>query len=150
MEKKAVNQPSSFLYANTQEQVINWRSYFFIFSIDISHEPGGMHMPTQDNIEVAVVRLEEKVSGISTRLEAVEKSSKEIYDLTVSVKLLASNVERMLTIQEKQETRISTLEEEPANNWKNMKSTVITGIISALVGGLVTWLGMLVTGVIGG
>lgn len=107
-------------------------------------------MPTQDNIEVAVVRLEEKVSGISTRLEAVEKSSKEIYDLTVSVKLLASNVERMLTIQEKQETRISTLEEEPANNWKNMKSTVITGIISALVGGVVTWLGMLASGLIGG
>ena len=106
-------------------------------------------MPAQDNIEVSVVRLEEKVAGLSTRLEAVEKSSKEIYDLTVSVKLLASNVERMLTIQEKQETRISSLEDEPANNWKTMKATIITGIVSALVGGIVTAIGLLASGILG-
>ena len=106
-------------------------------------------MPAHDNIEVSVVRLEEKVAGLSTRLEAVEKSSKEIYDLTVSVKLLASNVERMLTIQEKQETRISSLEDEPANNWKTMKATIITGIVSALVGGIVTAIGILASGIIG-
>ena len=106
-------------------------------------------MPAQDNIEVSVVRLEEQVAGLKTRVESVEKSSKEIYDLTVSVKLLASNVERMLTIQEKQEARISTLEDEPADNWKNIKNNIITAIISALVGGGISIIGVLASGALG-
>ena len=89
-------------------------------------------MPAQDNIEVSVVRLEEQVAGLKTR-----------------VKLLASNVERMLTIQEKQEARISTLEDEPADNWKNIKNNIITAIISALVGGGISIIGVLASGVLG-
>ena len=87
-----------------------------------------------------VVRLQEQLRALDKRVDAVEKTSKDIYDLAVSVKLLAGNVDRMVSIQEKQDTRITALEDEPVSEWKTVKATVITSIVSAIIGGVITFI----------
>lgn len=79
------------------------------------------------------------------RINVLEESVKEIHSLTVSVERMAVNMENMLgaierqgNLIEKQNDRIDKIEEEPANDYKQIKMVVATAIISSVVGALVS------------
>ena len=68
------------------------------------------------------------------RIGALEQTVKEIQKLTVSVERLAVNMENMLKEQERQSAQLRELEEKPGKRWE----AVVTGIIGAVVGAIVT------------
>lgn len=76
-----------------------------------------------------------------------EKMRQELHELTVTVTALAKSVEQYVntrnqeveqlrTGQKSQGERIGALEKQPAENWKLVVRTIITGIVGALAGGI--------------
>ena len=87
-------------------------------------------------IVTALARQEEQIKGLARRMDNLEK-------LTESVNKLAISVERLTSQQATTETQITALtgdvnelKDKPAKRW----DTVITAIISALIGAGITLL----------
>ena len=86
-------------------------------------------------IGAAIARQEEKINGLARRMDNLET-------LTESVNKLALSVERLANKQSTTEGKIETLtndvneiKEKPAKHWE----TVVTAIISALVGAAIAY-----------
>ena len=74
------------------------------------------------------------------RIELLGESVKAIQDLTISVHTLAHDMKQMLEEQKSQGKRLDKLEQEPAQSWKQAKTTIITAVLSTIAGSLATGL----------
>ena len=98
---------------------------------------------TNEEIAVTLANHDNRIKVSEHRIEDLEESQKQIYDLTISVKELAMSVKSMVEEQKKQGDRIKKLEEEPIENWNTLKKTLITSIISTLIGAVLSALFLL-------
>lgn len=90
-----------------------------------------------DELTVKLAEVDQRGKSNSHRIDDLEKRADTLQELTTSVKLLASNMERMASEQIKQGERLTALEKQPAERWNNMTRTIFTTVISTLTGGLV-------------
>ena len=90
-----------------------------------------------DELAVKLVEVEQRGKSNSHRIDDLEKRADTLQELTTSVKLLASNMERMASEQVRQGERLTALEKQPAERWNSMTRTIFTTVVSTLVGGLV-------------
>lgn len=88
-------------------------------------------------------RMEDEHRRINRRLEGVESSVKEINRLTLSVQSLAESVQRMCKEQERQSERLQVLESRDGEKWREVVKYLITGVVGAVVGYIMTRLGAL-------
>ena len=89
---------------------------------------------TNEEIAVALANHDNRIKVSEHRLEDLEDSQKQIYELTISVKELAMSVKSMVEEQKEQGARIKKLEEQPVEKWNLLTKTILTGVISAIVG----------------
>ena len=92
----------------------------------------------------AMIRLEglsRDVRNLEHRMDSVEDMVENMNELTTSVRVLDVNMEQMALDQkrvadnlERDSERIRNLEMQPAENWKSAMRTIISTVISALVG----------------
>ena len=88
---------------------------------------------TRGEIEERFHRVEDENNRQNRRLEKLENIMDTINELTASVQLLAVRMEAMQKEMEKQGKRLEVIEQEPADKWKSLTRTIITGVVSALV-----------------
>ena len=88
-------------------------------------------------------RMEDEHRRINHRLGKVEETIGEINRLTLSVQSLAESVQRMCKEQERQSERLQTLEDRDWEKWREVVKYLITGIVGAAVGYIMTRLGAL-------
>ena len=93
---------------------------------------------------VEIKRLHDEDKRQNRRIDQLEENIKVIQELTISVHTLAHDMKQMLDEQRDQGARLDKLEQEPANTWKTVKSTLLTALIGAAAGSLVTGLGVLI------
>ena len=79
-------------------------------------------------------RLEEENRRQDKRLELLEKSVREIGELTTSVEKLAQSVQSMVREQERQGERLETLESRDGELWRKVVSYAATAAVGVLVG----------------
>ena len=89
-----------------------------------------------DEIERAVIELEQRGKSNTHRIDDLEEQSKLLNELVTSVKLLAQNMQVMAEEQKKQGARLDALEKQPAENWNGIKKAIVTALVSVLVGGI--------------
>ena len=85
-----------------------------------------------------VRRIEDEEHRQNVRLNNLENQTQTIQSLALSVDRLATSMDRMAQEQAEQGERLKALEQEPADNWRNVKKTVWTTIASVLAGALAT------------
>ena len=90
-----------------------------------------------DELAVKLAEVEQRGKSNSHRIDDLEKRADTLLELTTSVKLLASNMERMASEQVRQGERLTALEKQPAERWNSMTRTIFTTVVSTLAGGLV-------------
>lgn len=83
-------------------------------------------------------RIDAENERQNRRISLLEENAKAINDLTVSVKEMAVSMGNMLEEQKKQGNRLEKLEREPTEAYKQIKMSVATALISAIVGAVVT------------
>lgn len=88
-------------------------------------------------------RMEDEHRRINHRLGKVEETIGEINRLTLSVQSLAESVQRMCKEQERQSERLQVLESRDGEKWREVVKYLITGVVGAVVGYIMTRLGAL-------
>lgn len=79
-------------------------------------------------------RLEDENNRQNHRLDALEKSIKQVAAISTSVEKLALNMENMLKEQVNQGKRLETLESQDGEKWRKAVWCVISAIIGIAVG----------------
>lgn len=77
-----------------------------------------------------------EIKSLKHRVEEVEQKQSEIGELTQSVNKLAINMGYMVDEQKEQGERLKKLEAEPADNAKYYKRTIISCVITTVIGGI--------------
>ena len=89
----------------------------------------------EGNTEAAIARMEQQIKELARRMDSLEKLIETVQTLALSVKELStrqeSTEEQLGTISKK----VTAIEEKPAKYW----SSVITAVISALVGAAIAY-----------
>ena len=88
---------------------------------------------TRQEHDEFVKRMEDEHERTNHRLKSVETSSKEMLDLTISVKELAISMRQMTETQKEQGERLSVLESRDGENWRTVVKYVITALIGAAI-----------------
>lgn len=83
-----------------------------------------------------------RIKALENRMDKMEEQSQAINDLALSVKELAVNMNVMNEKQEDQNKRLSVLENKPARRWELVVELVITTLVGALIGFLLSRLGL--------
>lgn len=92
---------------------------------------------TDEEIAVELKGLQKDVRSLEKRMNEQEKQNDIIQNLVISVKELAINMRQMLNEQKEQGKRLDALEREPTETYNMIKKTVLTAIVSGLVGMLI-------------
>ena len=87
-------------------------------------------------------RIEEENKRQDRRLELLEHTVQQISDLTTSVEKLAVSMEGMLREQEKQGTRLETLEDRDGEMWRKIIGYAATGAVGIIIGYVARQIGL--------
>lgn len=87
-------------------------------------------------------RMEDEHKRINHRVGDLEKTVREIRELTASVEKLASAVERMAKSQALQEERLENLESRDGETWRKVKWYLLTLAIGAVAGVVFSQIGL--------
>ena len=82
-------------------------------------------------------RIDQENHRQNNRINTLEDSIRQINDLTVSVKEMSANMKNMLEEQKRQGERLEKLEKEPADNYRQIKMSIVTSVISIVVGAVI-------------
>lgn len=91
----------------------------------------------ENEIEVRFAEHRKDIRSLEKRMDKQETQNKVIQDLVISVKEMAINMTQMLEELKAQGIRLDKLEQEPAESWKLVKTTLLTALISILIGAVV-------------
>ena len=87
-------------------------------------------------------RIEEETKRQDRRLELLEHTVQQISDLTTSVEKLAVSMEGMLREQEKQGTRLETLEDRDGEMWRKIIGYAATAAVGIIIGYVARQIGL--------
>lgn len=87
-------------------------------------------------------RMEEENKRQDRRLELLEHTVQQISDLTTSVEKLAVSMEGMLREQEKQGTRLETLEDRDGEMWRKIIGYAATAAVGIIIGYVARQIGL--------
>lgn len=91
---------------------------------------------TNEEVAVKLEAHEHEIKSLKHRVDEQENQGKMMQDLTLSVKEWAINSKNMMEEQKKQGERLEQLEKQPAEKWNSATKTIITTIVSTIVGGI--------------
>lgn len=93
-------------------------------------------------IEHRLTEVEERSKSNTHRLDEVEKRQGDLEDLVGTVKVLAVREERMETDVKEIKADVKSLTEKPAKRWDDLVGKVISVVVGALIGFLLTQIGL--------
>lgn len=94
------------------------------------------------DMRIKIQHIEDEVDTLRKDLNKQAKLVENIQELSNSVALLANNVKTMLEEQQKQDERITLIEQKPIKRYDSVVDKVIMLIVAALVGALLIKLGL--------
>lgn len=89
-----------------------------------------------ENTEIIekIIHIEERGKSNSKRIDTLENKVENIYELTMSVKEIATEMKAMREDVNKMDSRLSELEEKPLKEYENTKSQIKKQVISFFIG----------------
>ena len=85
-----------------------------------------------------VAHLEEREKSNTKRIDAVENKVENIYDLTLSVREIATEMKAMREDQNKMNERLKIIEEKPMQDYEDTKKQVKKQVVSFITGIVLT------------
>lgn len=88
------------------------------------------------NFEAQIQELEVKVAVLGTRLGTIEADVSDIHRLATAAELLAQQMSQMQSTIDGIGDRLDGLEAAPAKSYYSIKTTIISSVITAIIGAL--------------
>jgi len=89
-----------------------------------------------------LVEIEQRSKSNTKRIDNLEGKVDDIHELTISVKELALETKAMREDLNKIDNRVLAIESKPAKKWDSVVSTIVTIVISAIVGFVLAKIGL--------
>ena len=96
----------------------------------------------EQEIELKLNDHEHEICSLKHRMSDVEAQTKAINNLAISVEKLALSVSYMNDEQKNSIKRLEALESKPAKRWETIITCVITTIVGAVIGFLLSRIGI--------
>ena len=90
------------------------------------------------NIIEKVAHIEEREKSNTRRIDVIENKVENIYELTMSVKEIATEMKAMREDVSKMDNRLNILEEKPLKEYEETKSQIRKQVVSFFVGIILT------------
>lgn len=100
------------------------------------------HEEFRRSMETEHRRQEDENSRQNHRIDALEKTVKQIAEVSRSVEKLALNMENMLKEQISQGKRLTVLENRDGEMWRKAVGYAVTAVIGVLIGFIFTRMGI--------
>lgn len=89
---------------------------------------------TEKEFNVTVKRIDDENHRQNERLKNLENGYTVVNQLSIHMERLATNMETMAKELARQGTKLNELEEKPSKRWDLIITSIITGVVGALVG----------------
>lgn len=89
-----------------------------------------------------LIRLEEEMKQVNSRLNKLENKIENIYDLTSSVKQIATEMKAMREDVNKIDDRVKTIEDKPAKRWDSVVGQIVSIVVAGIMGFLISKIGL--------
>ena len=98
-------------------------------------------MNTEEMIE-KIVEVEQRSKSNTKRIDSLERNTEALTDLVIVVKEM--NVKQDYTIKkvDKIDSRVSKIEEQPAKRWNGIIEKIITVVVGAILGFILSRIGL--------
>lgn len=90
----------------------------------------------QDNLSIHIGELEQSTKSAHKRIDELQVVIKAFYELAADVKVMVNEMTRMKSDINDIKVKVDAHENEPSKLMFNIKNTLITSVIGALVGAL--------------
>lgn len=87
----------------------------------------------ENDIKIAVARHDEQIKTLFRRLDAQDRLVENVNQLAISVEKLAINQESLTHSQNKIKEDVEEIKTQPAKDYRDLKKTIITAIITGLI-----------------
>lgn len=87
----------------------------------------------ENDIKIAVARHDEQIKTLFRRLDAQDRLVENVNQLAISVEKLAINQKSLTDNQNKIKEDVEEIKEQPAKDYRDLKKTIITAIITGLI-----------------
>jgi hypothetical protein len=111
--------------------------WLYLYGKEQNKFGGGEVMQDTELIE-KVAHLEEREKSNTKRIDVVENKVENIYDLTLSVREIATEMKAMREDQNKMNERLKIIEEKPIKDYEDTKKQVKKQVISFVTGIILT------------
>lgn len=91
---------------------------------------------------MTVEMLNKKLENLEAEIKESKKLNEDIKNLCVEIKGLTVEMKYMRELQDKQEQRITNLEQQPVKKYDSIVTTIITGVVAAVVGAIMAVIGL--------
>lgn len=91
-------------------------------------------------LDAKAIKLE--VEFLKHELEEVKAIHKSVLDLTIQMKEITTEIRYMRELQQKNIGRIDDLEAQPKKKWDGLVTTVITGLVTLILGFIFAYIGL--------
>jgi uncharacterized protein Yka (UPF0111/DUF47 family) len=88
----------------------------------------------REDILMTLTEHDNRIKVAEHRISDLEERTDRISEMQLSIQKLALSVEQMCKEIEKQSSRLAVLEKEPADTWRLIQKTILTAIVSGVVG----------------
>lgn len=89
---------------------------------------------TAKEFDLATKRIDEENHRQNERIKELEKNYQIVNQLSINMERLATNMEAMAKELTRQGEKLNDLELKPAKRWDLILTTIIAGIVGAIVG----------------
>jgi seryl-tRNA synthetase len=92
--------------------------------------------------ERRLTEVEARSKSNAHRLDEVEKKQNDLSDLVGTVKVLATKEEQVESDVKEIKNDVKEIKNKPAKRWETVKVTIITAIVSAIIGFIFAKIGL--------
>lgn len=84
-----------------------------------------------------LIETTERAKSNTHRIDTLEKDTKALQELALSVREIALTTQNMQKQLQEQGSKIEALEERPGKQWSDIRKVIITSITTTIVGAIV-------------
>lgn len=78
--------------------------------------------------------IEKRLTALEIRVEKLEDIVEEIRNLSTSMTEMCSEIKHLSGTVNRLDVRVQSIESQPADAWKTIRTVIITAIVSGLIG----------------
>lgn len=89
-----------------------------------------------DSVDVKVAKMEVEIEALKQRVQGAEERLKDLTDIMMTIQHLSESVKQIADSVASMNTRVTAIEQVPAEKWNTMTKQIIAAILGVIGGAI--------------